>query len=191
MGGVSAQLAAGERWAMDTCWRAAVAVTGAVYDVPGDLILADSRGRGPRPPQRVWEAKKMAVHLAVILSGCRYAQLARTIGYHRDTVTSHCEDMRGAVMADPVVERLAEALEAAARFRLKGAAAVHLAGARAHLVALETAAEGLSDGAGYSFAEGFIRQNSTPSSDKTGVHESVIENSCNRQAGGGKRGGRS
>lgn len=69
-------------------------VVGAAYRVDPAIIRADSRGRGPKPPAHAIEAKKVAIFITVALCDCSYALLAKTIGYHKDTVCSHCDEVR-------------------------------------------------------------------------------------------------
>lgn len=103
-------------------WHAAVDVTASAYGLDVRHLLAESRGRGPRPPEEIWQAKKMAVHLAILLSGRSYSALAREIGFHRDTVCSHCAWMREARISDHRIEELANSLETSARLRLASGA---------------------------------------------------------------------
>lgn len=109
-------------WPMAAAWSAAVEVTAVAYGVPPEVIAAESRGRGPRPPREVWQAKKMAVHLAIVLGQCDYAALGRQIGLHRDTVASHCAWVRDS--EDEGVGALATSLQclAANRLALSGTA---------------------------------------------------------------------
>jgi hypothetical protein len=58
----------------------------------------------------VREPKKLALYVAVTLAGCDYASLSRHVGLHRDTVTSHCAEVRELCAADERIERLVEAL---------------------------------------------------------------------------------
>lgn len=102
---------------LDAAWDAAVSVTATAYRVDGELISAASRGRGPRPPQAIWEAKKMAVFLVVVVSGQDYASVGRHIGLHRDTVASHCAGVRERCATDGDIETRAEALTEAALHR--------------------------------------------------------------------------
>ncbi len=149
---------------IDIAWDAAVAVTSAAYGVGPDEIDTPTRGRGPRPPQRIWEAKKMAVHLAVLVSGCAYTDLARRLGYHRDTVTSHCASMREAMASDADLEELSNGLERAARLRA----------ASQRLTAREVAASDPLDkllGALREYSDSFIRH----SSDKTALHPTKVD----------------
>jgi hypothetical protein len=88
--------------------EAAVEVSAAAFRVDPSLISAESRGRGPKPPKHVSEAKKVAVYITVALSGCPYAEVARFIGYHRDTVCSHCADVRLATDDVEFEQRLQE-----------------------------------------------------------------------------------
>lgn len=99
-------------------WNAAVEVVAGAYRVETAILKAESRGRGPRPPQHVWEAKKLAVYIAVAASNCDYAELARHIGLHRDTVTSHCAGVRERCADETAFEIRAEALIAATLHRL-------------------------------------------------------------------------
>jgi hypothetical protein len=105
------------KWDIAAAWDAAVATSASAFDVPAALIAAPSRGRGPRPPQSIWTAKKMAVHLTVIIADCDYASLGRFLGLHRDTVASHCADMREAAAGCDWSEIQAVALERTARLR--------------------------------------------------------------------------
>lgn len=133
------------RWEIGAAWEASVAVTAAAYDVPAELIAAPSRGRGPRPPQQVWSAKKMAVHLTVIIADCDYASLARRLGLHRDTVASHCADMREAAADSELNEISAVALERLARFRLQQIGSQRIDALRAHLAMMSEALGELSE----------------------------------------------
>ncbi|HEY1447493.1 MAG TPA: hypothetical protein VGF33_03075 [Caulobacteraceae bacterium] len=72
---------------------AADAVAG-VFDLDPDDILAPSRGRGPRPPPEVWGPKKLVVYLTVASTNATYAEVARAVVLHKDTVASHCADVR-------------------------------------------------------------------------------------------------
>ncbi|MGH6956251.1 MAG: hypothetical protein ACREEW_06250 [Caulobacteraceae bacterium] len=137
----------GRRWSIARAWEAAVTVTAAAYDVAPAAIRAPSRGRGPRPQSVAWEPRKMAVHLAVVLTGCSYAAVGREIGLHRDTVASHCAEMRDQVLAEAWAETASETLEKLARARLEGLALERLNAARAHLAMLEEAAADLVSGA--------------------------------------------
>lgn len=125
-------------------WQAAVAVTAAAYGVDPAVLGAESRGRGPRPPADIWEPRKMAVHLAVVISGVSYAALGRHIGLHRDTVASHCADVRDAIhdeieSASLALEPLAKSLERLARARLVALHSNRIDAVRAHLAMLEQA----------------------------------------------------
>lgn len=132
------------RFGASAAWNAATAVAAAAYGVSEDVLKAESRGRGPRPPRAAWEAKKMAVHLAVLVSGCGYAELAATIGFHRDTIASHCAEMRG--RDSDSAEVSSEALEALTRARLERKMVDDVAAARAHLEALQLLAGDLVTG---------------------------------------------
>ena len=92
------------------CWEAAVVVTAAAYGVDPALVARQSRGRGPRPPPEIWEPRKLAVHLAIVLSDATYAELGRHIGLHRDTVASHCDWAREACAQDVELEGRVDAL---------------------------------------------------------------------------------
>ncbi|HEV2530929.1 hypothetical protein [Phenylobacterium sp.] len=109
---------AGEPAAVLQAWSIAGEITGGAYGLPADLLSSQSRGRGPRPPRAAWEARKMAVHLVILVLDCPYATLARAIGLNKDTVASHCADMREACAESDRVERLSEALETCLRTRL-------------------------------------------------------------------------
>jgi hypothetical protein len=52
----------------------------------------------------------MALHLAVVLTGARYAAIGRHVGLHKDTVQSHCTRMRAALADDVELEERAEGL---------------------------------------------------------------------------------
>lgn len=95
-----------------------MAVTAATYGVGPELLLAESRGRGPRPPEQAREPKKIAVFIAVVLADCEYIQLARHVGLHKDTIASHCAEIR-ALSEDDRRERHIEVLIAAAAVRLQ------------------------------------------------------------------------
>lgn len=91
-------------------WTASVAVTAAAFAVREDLIAAPTRGRGPRPPEAARWPRKVAIHLAVIVSDCDYLELARLLGMHKDTISSHCAELRQRCADDPSVEALSEAM---------------------------------------------------------------------------------
>jgi hypothetical protein len=132
-----------QRWGVSEAWEAAALATATVYCVEPALIRAESRGRGPRPPQSIWEAKKMAVHIAVTVSGCDYAALGRALGMHRDTIASHCAEMRQRAAEDEFLETTSQLLEQATRAQLERRALTVLDAARAHLAMLEDAARDL------------------------------------------------
>jgi hypothetical protein len=115
-----------EIWPMDAAWDAAVEVCAVGYGVAVDVIRAESRGRGPRPPRDTWQAKKMAVHLTVSLTNCDYAALGRAVGLHKDTIASHCAGIREAMAEDEAVERHSDVFAGAAvtRMQLRGVAPV-------------------------------------------------------------------
>lgn len=131
------------QWPIRPTWRAAVEVTATAYWVDQSDLLAPSRGRGPRPPERIWEAKKMAVHLTVLVSACSYAALAREIGFHKDTITSQCADMRDRVLDDDAMEAKSAALEALIRWQLQSVARERVDSLRAQLALLEASTSGL------------------------------------------------
>jgi hypothetical protein len=120
-----------ERGRILSAWRVAVEVTAPAYAVAPEAIMAPSRGRGPKPPAAVCEAKKIAIYLTVILvDGLQYAALAGALGLHKDTVSSHCAWARA---ADHLEEKIA-AFELAGRARIRAMAdapAIRLAGDRA------------------------------------------------------------
>ena len=90
----------------------AVAIAARLHGVPATAITAPTRGRGWRPNVEAWEAKKHAIHACVVVSGCTYAQMGRLIGMHRDTVASHCADVREEAMrhAEAIADGTAMAL---------------------------------------------------------------------------------
>lgn len=163
------------RWPIGPAWSAAAQVSANAYGVQAPEITAPSRGRGPRPPQSVWAAKKMAVHLTVILTGADYACVGRHIGLHRDTVASHCAAMRQEASESDVIEVSAQALEQIARGLLERQVHGQIEAVRAHLAMLE-ASVGELHGAGYEPAGSFvIRHTSDASSDsQTGAHGNVM-----------------
>ncbi|HUO21693.1 MAG TPA: hypothetical protein VMU59_04190 [Caulobacteraceae bacterium] len=124
------------KWALAQAWPAAARVTAAAYAVDAAAIMAPSRGRGPRPAPEAWDAKKVAIYLAVCLSGCDYAALGRHVGLHKDTVSSHCADVR-ARLADADRDEISlEALEAIARGQLQRGELARLDAVRAQLMVL-------------------------------------------------------
>lgn len=125
-----------KKWSMAQAWAASVEVTAAAYDADPRDVAVQSRGRGPRPFKKVWEARKIAVYLAVVLSDCGYAELGRLIGLHRDTVASHCADVREAADVDRDEVSLV-ALEAMARGRLGQFDRQRIDAMRAQLALLE------------------------------------------------------
>ena len=130
-------------WPIGEAWEAASDVAATAYRIEPELLRAASRGRGPRPPARCHEAKKMAVHLAVIVSGCSYAELARHMGFHKSTIAIHCHRMRAGVLMDDHDEISAEALETLVRARLAIAAKRRIDVTRAFLAQLADLAEDL------------------------------------------------
>lgn len=112
-----------ERGEILAAWRVAAEVTAAFYAITAADIMAPSRGRGPKPPRAVCEAKKLAVHLVVILiDRLTYSELAAAIGLHKDTVASHCAWAREASAVDPRIEDNAATLEMGARARMRALA---------------------------------------------------------------------
>lgn len=136
------------------------------YGVDAASLDLDSRGRGSRPPEDARAPRKMALHLAVLASGCSYAALAAHIGYHRDTVTSACIDVRDAISADDDAELNSRRLEALVRANLAANGRGAIAVARARLATLEALYESDPDPSSDSFPT-FIRH-------ETGDHENVI-----------------
>lgn len=107
------------RWPMAAAWSAATEVAAVAFGISPDLLRAPSRGRGPKPPVAAREPKKMAVHLAVMLADCEYAELGRLIGLHKDTVASHCAGQRARCDEDIEAEATSDLLLAAAMMRLE------------------------------------------------------------------------
>jgi len=105
-------------WPVEDAWHAAVAVVAATYGLETQLLTQESRGRGARPPPAAWMAKKTAVWLAIALSGCRYVDAARALRLHKDTISSHCEDVRRAA-SDEGFEVQLDSLHALAIARLE------------------------------------------------------------------------
>lgn len=111
-------------WPMDAAWASAAEVCAAAYRVSPEAILAPSRGRGPRPPADVWDAKKTAIYLTVVLSDCDYARVGRLIGLHKDTVSTHCAAVRNACADSADWEARVEGLALLAAHRLSSPAAL-------------------------------------------------------------------
>lgn len=128
-------------WPLADSWAAATEAVSGAYGVSVNVLRAESRGRGARPPANTWEAKKMAVHLAVILSACSYAELARLVGYNRDTITSHCAAVREACALDEEMQAKSEALHRFAVGRLEAAEQIR---APAFAVEPETTAQAMA-----------------------------------------------
>lgn len=108
---------------INLAWEAAVHVTAGAYRVDVGVLGAPGRGRGPRPPRDLWLPRKIAVYVAVLVADRDYAELGRHIGLSRDTVSSHCAEMRRACDDDPDLEQLVNGLEASAALRAKARAA--------------------------------------------------------------------
>lgn len=123
-------------WPPPAAWAASVEVVSRIYGVERELLTAASRGRGPRPPARVWDAKKMAVYVTVLVSGCDRAELGRLLGYHKDTIATHCAEAERATDTD-TGELLSLALERMVRSRLEADAIAEIAARRAGLAMLE------------------------------------------------------
>lgn len=111
------QIEATKTWPADVAWLAVTEVAAAAYGVEPELLRAPSRGRGPRPPERAREPKKVAIYLTLMLSGSDCAALARHLGMHRDTVWSHCAEVR-LWADDDVIEQNLQVLAAAASVKL-------------------------------------------------------------------------
>jgi len=107
-----------KRWPVARAWEVAVEITALAYGVDPAAITAETRGRGPRPPEAVREPKKIAVFVTIVLSGSDYTALARHLGMHKDTISSHCASVREACCAD-VIERQVEAILATSAMRLE------------------------------------------------------------------------
>lgn len=133
------QIPSAHRWSVAQCWETAVEVTAAAYHVDAADLGAPSKGVGARPVKECWEARKIAVQLAVMLAECSYAALGRVAGLHRDTVAAHCAEVRDELLKVESVEAGLLALERLARGRLDRAAAGQLDAVRAHLAMLEEA----------------------------------------------------
>jgi hypothetical protein len=103
-------MGAARTWPVAKAWAVAVEVVATSYGLDPEVLRAESRGRGPRPPEDAREPKKIAVFLAVALSNCAYAALARHISLHKDTIASHCDDVRDACAKDYTREQLVDAL---------------------------------------------------------------------------------
>jgi hypothetical protein len=102
-------------------WRAAVFVTARAYDVRSEVLGAlgrPGRGGGSCTPRAYWDVRKVAVYVAVLTADCAYAELARVLGMHRDTVTSQCEELRLRVIEDAMLDRRLTVLEQRARARM-------------------------------------------------------------------------
>lgn len=133
------------KWPVAETWRTAVEVTAQTYGLDPEELRRESRGRGPRPPEHTWEAKKMAIHVTVLVADCSYAELARRIGFHKDTVCSHCAEMRDRVLMDDAMEAKSSAVEQMVRFRLLNLARQRVDVVRAQLALLEAATAELGE----------------------------------------------
>lgn len=96
--------------ALQNAWQAAVAVTATAYGVDPALVSAPSRGRGPKPPPEIVEPKKVALYLTSMMTGCLYAELGRQVGLHKDTIASHCAELRERCAVDGEIEERVNAL---------------------------------------------------------------------------------
>lgn len=123
-------------WSVPETWLAAVEVAAAAHGVAEDAIRAQSRGRGYKPPPAVARARQCALYLTVLVSDCGYAELARHVGFHRDTVHSHCMEMQAHADVDRV-ELASERLEALVRQRLAAGMRSAAARLRARLEQME------------------------------------------------------
>jgi hypothetical protein len=126
-------------WEIEHAWSTASAIAAAAWKIDPGLIRAPSRGRGPRPPEEAREPKKVAISLAVTLAGCDYAELAKHLALHKDTVTSHCASVRERCAADRSFELIVQQLEDEARAQLRFGAFEALAASRARTASLEAA----------------------------------------------------
>ena len=81
------------RWTITEAWEAATDVAALVYGVTVDGVRAPSRGRGPKPPLALRAPRKVAIWIAVQVADCDYAALGRTIGLHKDTISSHVTEV--------------------------------------------------------------------------------------------------
>lgn len=126
-------------FAMTDAWLAATAVVARAYPgVTQPMLTAPSAGRaGPRPPRACWEAKKVAVHLTVSISGCDYAALGRHVGLHKDTVASHCAQVRDEITVNDRIGAQVAALELLAMQRCAAMTHTQIDAVRAHLAMLE------------------------------------------------------
>jgi hypothetical protein len=114
MSRIAAYLDDDTTWPLGPAWDAAVHVCALAHRIAPEAIRAESRGRGPKPPSEVRLPKKLAIYLAFSLSGCQYAALARHVGLHKDTVHSHCGDIRDEIATDARLETLVGVLGSAA-----------------------------------------------------------------------------
>lgn len=114
-------MASAKVWPVADAWKAAVEVTASSYGVDAELLRAESRGRGPKPPEKARWPKKLAVYLTVALSGCQYVALAQHLALHKDTIASHCDSVREACAVDVELEERVDALMLLAATRLGAA----------------------------------------------------------------------
>lgn len=109
-------------WPIAPAWTAAAEVTAAAYGVEAAELTGESRGRGPKPREAVIEPRKIAIFAAVAIAGCPYAAFARHAGLHKDTVQSHCTEIRNWCAVDAEIEARIEAIIETAIGRLKAPA---------------------------------------------------------------------
>lgn len=106
---------------IDAAWQAAVAATARAYGLKASILGAtEGKGRQQRTPSAYWPARKVCIYVAVLAGNCTYADLARAIGMHRDTVGGYCHEMNAKAEADPMFARRMAVLEKFARARLIG-----------------------------------------------------------------------
>lgn len=106
---------------IDAAWEAAVRATARAYRLKAHILgSTEGEGRQQRTPPEYWPARKVAIYVAVLAGNCSYADLARAIGMHRDTVTGYCHEMNARAEADPMFARRIAVLEKFARARLVG-----------------------------------------------------------------------
>jgi hypothetical protein len=125
------------RWDMAAAWDAAVHVCASAYGLDEEGLRAKSRGRGPRPAERVWQPKKIAVHLTVAIAECGYAALGRLVGLHKDTIASHCASVRAECAGDAALEAFVHTLEDEVKTQLRLNARRELLASRARAAQLE------------------------------------------------------
>ena len=106
---------------VNAAWSAAVCVTARAYKLSEQVLGSTAPGgRSKRTPPAYWLPRKVAIYVAVLACDCTYAALARSIGMHRDTVTSQVDEVRELVAEDRMLRQLVDTLERNARARLVG-----------------------------------------------------------------------